>query len=201
MKTNREEILQHALRLFMSMNYESVSLQMIAHSVGLTKTGIFNYYPSKLDLFIAVADHYLFHLQDPETSSPRRTGRCATLSTNTSRVSSAPWQRSCGWATSAARRCPDSWPTPVTFTSSNRYSSTIPTASANSTNGWKRSSGSGARLSAGVSSRANCVPIQTSRKPPHSSGRFSSDYHTRCLLTKDSTSEFFTSVSFIYMSC
>lgn len=28
MKTNREEILQHALRLFMSMNYESVSLQM-----------------------------------------------------------------------------------------------------------------------------------------------------------------------------
>ena len=65
MKTNREEILQHALRLFMSMNYESVSLQMIAHSVGLTKTGIFNYYPSKLDLFIAVADHYLFHLQDP----------------------------------------------------------------------------------------------------------------------------------------
>lgn len=66
MKTNREEILQHALQLFMSMNYESVSLQMIAHSVGLTKTGIFNYYPTKLDLFIAVADRYLFHVQDPE---------------------------------------------------------------------------------------------------------------------------------------
>ena len=66
MKTNREEILQHALRLFMSMNYEGVSLQMIAHSVGLTKTGIFNYYPTKLDLFIAVADRYLFHVQDPE---------------------------------------------------------------------------------------------------------------------------------------
>ena len=49
----------------MSMNYEGVSLQMIAHSVGLTKTGIFNYYPTKLDLFIAVADRYLFHLQDP----------------------------------------------------------------------------------------------------------------------------------------
>ena len=65
MKTNREEILQNALQLFMSMNYEGVSLQMIAHSVGLTKTGIFNYYPTKLDLFIAVADRYLFHLQDP----------------------------------------------------------------------------------------------------------------------------------------
>lgn len=66
MKTNREEILQNALQLFMSKNYEGVSLQMIAHSVGLTKTGIFNYYPTKLDLFIDVADHYLFHLQDPE---------------------------------------------------------------------------------------------------------------------------------------
>ena len=65
MKTNREEILQNALQLFMSKNYEGVSLQMIAHSVGLTKTGIFNYYPTKLDLFIAVADRYLFHLQDP----------------------------------------------------------------------------------------------------------------------------------------
>ena len=38
MKTNREEILQNALQLFMSKNYEGVSLQMIAHSVGLTKT-------------------------------------------------------------------------------------------------------------------------------------------------------------------
>ncbi len=60
MKTNREEILQNALQLFMSMNYESVSLQMIAHSVGLTKTGIFNYYSSKLDLFIAVADRFYY---------------------------------------------------------------------------------------------------------------------------------------------
>ena len=49
MKTNREEILQSALQLFMSMNYERVSLQMISQSVGLTKTGIFNY-----------------HIQDPE---------------------------------------------------------------------------------------------------------------------------------------
>ena len=33
MKTNREEILQSALQLFMSMNYERVSLQMITQSV------------------------------------------------------------------------------------------------------------------------------------------------------------------------
>lgn len=66
MKTNREEILQNALQLFMSMNYERVSLQMVTRSVGLSKTGIFNYYPSKLDLFVAVADRYLFHAQNPD---------------------------------------------------------------------------------------------------------------------------------------
>ena len=48
MKTNRDAILQSALQLFMSMNYERVSLQMIAKTVGLTKTGIFNYYPTTL---------------------------------------------------------------------------------------------------------------------------------------------------------
>ena len=66
MKTNREAILQHALQLFMSMNYERVSLQMITKAVGLSKTGIFNYYPTKQDLFIAVIDKYLFHAQNPE---------------------------------------------------------------------------------------------------------------------------------------
>lgn len=66
MKTNRDAILQSALQLFMSMNYERVSLQMIAKTVGLTKTGIFNYYPTELDLFIAVADKYLFNAQDPK---------------------------------------------------------------------------------------------------------------------------------------
>lgn len=62
MKTNRDEILQSALQLFMSMNYEKVSLQMITRKVGITKTGIFNYYPTKLDLFVAVADKYLFNM-------------------------------------------------------------------------------------------------------------------------------------------
>ena len=69
MKTNREEILQNALQLFMSKNYEGVSLQMIAHSVGLTKTGIFNYYSTKLDLFIAVADRYLLDRKSTRLNS------------------------------------------------------------------------------------------------------------------------------------
>lgn len=66
MKTNRDEILKSALRLFMTMNYERVSLQMVTEMVGVTKTGIFNYYSSKLELFVAVADKYLFGAQDPQ---------------------------------------------------------------------------------------------------------------------------------------
>ena len=65
MKTNRDEIMQSALQLFMSMNYEKVSLQMITRKVGITKTGIFNYFPTKLDLFVSVADKYLFNAQNP----------------------------------------------------------------------------------------------------------------------------------------
>ena len=77
MKTNREEILQSALQLFMSMNYERVSLQMITRMVGLTKTGIFNYYPTKLDLFVAVADKYLFNAQDPKRKYEESDGTLA----------------------------------------------------------------------------------------------------------------------------
>lgn len=66
MKTNRDEILRNALRLFMTANYEKASLQMLAKMVGLTKTGIFNYFPNKQELFVAVADRYLFDAQNPK---------------------------------------------------------------------------------------------------------------------------------------
>lgn len=66
MKTSREAILQSALQLFMSMNYEKVSLQMVTRMVGLSKTGIFNYYPTKQELFVAVTEKYLFSAQDPK---------------------------------------------------------------------------------------------------------------------------------------
>lgn len=201
MKTNREEILQHALRLFMSMNYESVSLQMIAHSVGLTKTGIFNYYPSKLDLFIAVADHYLFHLQDPGNKfAPSDGSLCDFIDKYVEGV-----ERTMAEIVRLGNIRREEMPGQLAnagyFHLFQQVLFYYPDGKRKLHEWMERSSGSGARLSAGVSSRANCVPIQTSRKPPHSSGRFSSDYHTRCLLTKDSTSEFFTSVSFIYMSC
>ncbi|WP_300724712.1 TetR/AcrR family transcriptional regulator [uncultured Bacteroides sp.] len=66
MKTNRDEILQSALQLFMWKNYEAVSLQMITKQVGLTKTGIFNYFPTKMDVFVAVVDTFLFNAQNPQ---------------------------------------------------------------------------------------------------------------------------------------
>lgn len=77
MKTNRDEILQSALLLFMSMNYEKVSLQMVTRRVGITKTGIFNYYPNKLELFVAVADKYLFNAQDPQNKYAESDGTLA----------------------------------------------------------------------------------------------------------------------------
>lgn len=77
MKTNREEILQNALCLFMSVNYEKASLTALAHMIGLTKTGIFNYYPTKQDLFIAVADKYLFNIQSPRQKFSESDGTLA----------------------------------------------------------------------------------------------------------------------------
>ena len=108
MKTNREEILQSALQLFMSMNYEGVSLQMIAHSVGLTKTGIFNYYPTKLDLVHRRGRPLPLPSPGPrEQVRAHRTGRCGISSTNTSKACSARWPKSCVWATSGEKRCPE----------------------------------------------------------------------------------------------
>lgn len=66
MKTNKDEILKSALLLFMSVNYEKASLSMVTKMVGLTKTGIFNYFSTKQELFVAVADKYLFAAQDPK---------------------------------------------------------------------------------------------------------------------------------------
>jgi len=143
MKTNREEILQSALQLFMSMNYERVSLQMITQSVGLTKTGIFNYYPTKLDLFIAVADRYLFHIQDPENKFAPSDGSLRDFIDKYVEACCARWPKSCVWATSGKKRCPGGQPTPVISTSTSRCSSIILTASANLMHAWKRSICSG----------------------------------------------------------
>ena len=59
MITNREEVLENALRVFARMNYEKASQTEIAKACGLSKAGLIYYYPFKSDLFVAVADKYV----------------------------------------------------------------------------------------------------------------------------------------------
>ena len=63
MFTNRDEVLEKALRIFAKMNYEKASQMEIARTCGLSKAGLTYYFPFKLDLFIAVADRYVFDTQ------------------------------------------------------------------------------------------------------------------------------------------
>ncbi|WP_106484670.1 TetR/AcrR family transcriptional regulator [Bacteroides sp. Marseille-P3684] len=66
MITNREEVLENALRVFAKMNYEKASLVTIAKACGLSKWGLIYYYPFKQDLFNAVVEKYILAMQDPE---------------------------------------------------------------------------------------------------------------------------------------
>lgn len=65
MITNRDEVLENALRVFAKMNYEKASLVEIAKACGLSKAGLIYYYPFKQDLFAAVIDKYIFQAQRP----------------------------------------------------------------------------------------------------------------------------------------
>lgn len=57
MFTNKEEVLENALRVFAKMNYEKASQMEIAKACGLSKAGLIYYFPLKLDLFVAVVDN------------------------------------------------------------------------------------------------------------------------------------------------
>ena len=63
MFTNRDEVLEKALRIFAKMNYEKASQMEIAKTCGLSKAGLVYYFPFKLDLFKAVVDKYVFDTQ------------------------------------------------------------------------------------------------------------------------------------------
>lgn len=63
MFTNRDEVLEKALRIFAKMNYEKASQMEIARTCGLSKAGLTYYFPFKRDLFVAVADRYVFDTQ------------------------------------------------------------------------------------------------------------------------------------------
>lgn len=82
MFTNRDEVLEKALRIFAKMNYEKASQMEIARTCGLSKAGLTYYFPFKLDLFMAVADRYVFDTQHTKTSSTLRQTRWRNLLTS-----------------------------------------------------------------------------------------------------------------------
>lgn len=66
MITNRDEVLENALRVFAKLNYEKASQTEIAKACGLSKAGLLYCFPFKQDLYMAVVDKYLFEMQRPE---------------------------------------------------------------------------------------------------------------------------------------
>ena len=82
MFTNRDEVLEKALRIFAKMNYEKASQMEIARTCGLSKAGLTYYFPFKLDLFIAMADRYVFDPSILKTSSTLRQARWRNLLTS-----------------------------------------------------------------------------------------------------------------------
>lgn len=77
MKTNRDQLLVTAFKLFMSVNYEKASFAELGKMLGMTKSGIFKYYENKQELFIAVVDKFWFSMQDPKNKFTETNGTFA----------------------------------------------------------------------------------------------------------------------------
>jgi TetR/AcrR family transcriptional regulator, transcriptional repressor of aconitase len=62
-EARRAQILEGARRCFASWGYDGATVPRLEHEIDLSHGAIFNYYRSKLDLFIALAreDHDRFH--------------------------------------------------------------------------------------------------------------------------------------------
>lgn len=69
MKTNKDKLLRDAFVTFLQYNYERTSYAMLTEATGLSKAGMAYYYPTKQELFVAVADRFFFRSQNPDTKS------------------------------------------------------------------------------------------------------------------------------------
>lgn len=203
MKTSREKILQSALQLFMSMNYERVSLEMVSRSVGLTKTGIFNYYPSKLDLFVDVADHFLFGLQDPARKFAPSDGTVIDFIEKYVEGVRRTMDEIVRLGNVRRELMPGKLANAGYFHLFQQVLFYYPDGRQrlhelmeSEYELWCRAIRGGGGLNA-----ANWAAGPTSRRPPPSSARSSSDSPTRCPSPTASTSSCSGSVSFIYMVC
>lgn len=67
MKTNKDKLLRDAFVTFLQYNYERASYAMLTEATGLSKAGMAYYYPTKQELFVAVADRFFFCSQNPDT--------------------------------------------------------------------------------------------------------------------------------------
>jgi AcrR family transcriptional regulator len=72
MKDTKEIILKTAYNLFLYNNYEAVTINTILKETGLAKGGLYHYFSSKEELFIAVVDKFMLEnkadtIEDPES--------------------------------------------------------------------------------------------------------------------------------------
>jgi AcrR family transcriptional regulator len=63
MLSTRAQILDAALRLFVRQGYQRTSVREIAEQLGLTKTAVLYHFPSKADIFAALAEPFLDDLE------------------------------------------------------------------------------------------------------------------------------------------
>ena len=201
MKTSREKILQSALQLFMSMNYERVSLEMVSRSVGLTKTGIFNYYPSKLDLFVDVADHFLFGLQDPTRKFAPSDGTVIDFIEKYVEGVRRTMDEIVRLGNVRRELMPGKLANAGYFHLFQQVLFYYPDGRQRLHELMESEYELWCRAIRGGVNAANWAAGPTSRRPPPSSARSSSDSPTRCPSPTASTSSCSGSVSFIYMVC
>ena len=55
LQARRDQILAGARRTFAQHGYEGATVARLEEEIGLSRGAIFNYYPSKLELFVALA--------------------------------------------------------------------------------------------------------------------------------------------------
>lgn len=201
MKTSREKILQSALQLFMSMNYERVSLEMVSRSVGLTKTGIFNYYPTKLNLFVDVADHFLFGLQDPARKFAPSDGTVIDFIEKYVEGVRRTMDEIVRLGNVRRELMPGKLANAGYFHLFQQVLFYYPDGRQRLHELMESEYELWCRAIRGGLNAANWAAGPTSRRPPPSSARSSSDSPTRCPSPTASTSSCSGSVSFIYMVC
>ncbi|MBN2769064.1 MAG: TetR/AcrR family transcriptional regulator [Spirochaetes bacterium] len=63
--TTKEKIIEEAFKLFLSNNFEKVSVSDLEHAIGKTRGAIFYFFKNKEEIFNEVVETYLIKAQDP----------------------------------------------------------------------------------------------------------------------------------------